>query len=70
MIYSNGRKWLSNYIYRQFLLIKDYYKDGDKKKRRDRYSLQAEDRSVSSSGGGTISFQSAPLRNKVAKVSI
>jgi hypothetical protein len=48
--------------------IQDYYKDGDKKKRRDRYSLQAEDRSVSNSGGGTISFQSAPLRNKVAKV--
>ena len=66
----NVGKRFSNYIYRHFHLFKDYYKDGDKKKRRDRYSLQAEDRSVSNSGGGTISFQSAPLRNKVAKVSI
>ena len=62
-------KWLSKYRFPHFVYFKEYYDDGGKKKRRDRYSLlQAEDRSVSGTGSGTISFQSAPLRNKVAKV--
>jgi len=46
--------------------IQDYFENGDKKKKRNRFRV--EDRTISDSGSGTISFQNTALRNKVAKV--
>jgi len=47
--------------------IQDYFENGDKKKKkRDRFRV--EDRTISDSGSGAISFQNTALRNKVAKV--
>ena len=46
--------------------MQDYFENGDKKKKKNRFRV--EDRTISDSGSGTISFQNTALRNKVAKL--